>query len=253
MTDHQPVVDGMSELSLGHSSSEKGEKPAAAAATEESSATTTTPSVNALVDPSTEPTLPAPSSVPAANGISQSVAEVYKPEQSDGSTSVVDASPTEPLGNDQSQSLDPKLHAIAAIKCRDFAASPPPARPAPTVTGQALSTGVSANGMKGLASAPAVQTLASTKTSSSSSSSQDMAQSTSAPESGTSTPTTQQQQRPTPTTRPSQLGAGGGGGVRRPGQGGSAGLATRIPPSLQAKMAAVRFSPTSITDLLTPS
>jgi len=244
MTDHQPVVDGMSELSLGHSSSENGEEPAAA--TEESSATTTTtsPSVDALVDPSTEPTLPAPSSVPAANGISQSVAEIYKPEQSDGSTSVVDASPspTEPPGNAQSQSLDPKLHAIAAIKCRDFAASPPPARPAPTVTGQALSTGVSANGMKGLASAPAVQTLASAKTSSSSSSSsQDMAQSTSAPESGTSTPTTQQQQRPTPTTRPSQLGAGGGGGVRRPGQGGSAGLATRIPPSLQAKMAAVRF------------
>ena len=75
-----------------------------------------------------------------------------------------------------------------------------------------------------MASAPAVQTLSGIKSDSSS----------------PSTPVADPAIRPSVSNRPSQI-AGTTGAIRRPGVVGSGGLSARIPPSLQAKMAAVRL------------
>lgn len=153
---------------------------------------------------------------------------------------VMTASPSTPPPSDTvSQTIN-------AIKAKDFISSPPPQRPAPTVTGQELAKGAAPTQpgwQKGMASAPAVQTLATLEAQgSATSTSAPYIQNSSANPPSTSTASTSTSKPPTPSmTRPPVTVAQGATAIRKPGQPGSAGagLASRMPPSLQAKLAAV--------------
>jgi hypothetical protein len=151
------------------------------------------------------------------------VAVVGKPEVSDGSASVLNLPGAQ---EPPSQLIDVKsaAHAVAAIKCRDFAASPPPSRPMPTTAGHNLSTAVHPDGERGMASAPAVPTLSSISNGQTDPRLSSSTNSTK-PSVGATTPGAANTLRRT----------GTGSGTATP----SGGLASRIPPSLQAKMAAV--------------
>ena len=146
-----------------------------------------------------------------------------------------DAAPSASSSNQPSNAI--KAATIQAIKSRDFAASPPPARPAPTALGKSLSAGVPPHAERGLASESAVHTLASS-TAPPTGAAGAMAAGRSAsagsalatPMPGAGAPRTGGQ--------PAAAGPTPGAGLRRAGSG-AAGLAARIPPSLQAKMAAV--------------
>lgn len=208
---------------------------------------------------------------------SNPVAQVLTPEVSDGRTSVLNQntstvaadlqatlehSSEQPSSSQQdagTQSLDISslpstrsssssasvppaasvIAAVSAIKSRDFVNSPPPSRPAPSALGAHLAhanQAPAASGVKGMASAPAVQTLS---TISQNGVSGDSVESLSTPASGRATPTasaTNALVRPQPVPSTSSATS-----IKKPGAPGGSSGATRMPPSLQAKLAAVSY------------